>query len=91
MHSVVQQARKMKTVKIVSFDWLEDSLMAKSAKREGEYLMGARAKTAKETKEKKKAVRKENIDNDSKHIFTHVMKLALSSFSQSFRKELRRI
>lgn len=58
---LVQQARKLKTIKIVSFDWLEDSLMWMRPKNEREYLMAPRVKMAVETKAKKKAVRKDNI------------------------------
>ena len=61
----VQQARKLKSVKIVSFDWLEDSLLKKSAKREGEYLMNNRTKSTAQKKEKKKMVRKANVKKSS--------------------------
>ncbi len=57
----VQQARKLKDLKIVSFDWLEDSLMKGSPKQEGPYLMNRQVKVAAKVKAEKKAVRKENI------------------------------
>lgn len=61
----VQQARKLNTVKIVSFDWLEDSLMKQTAKSTGGYLMSPRTKAAAEIKAKKKVVRKKNIAKGS--------------------------
>jgi len=52
-------------VKIVSFDWLEDSLIAMRVKNEREYLMGIRVKAAAQTKEKKKMLRKGNVKKGS--------------------------
>ena len=63
---LVSKARKLRTVKIVSWDWLEDSLMKEHAMKEFEYLLAPLVKCAKEAKEKKKAVRKENIRKGSK-------------------------
>ncbi|KAL2056068.1 hypothetical protein ABVK25_003711 [Lepraria finkii] len=60
---MVHQASALKTIKIVSFDWLEDSLMSKtqSPKSEGAYLIGPRVKKEAATKARKKIVRKGNI------------------------------
>ena len=57
----VQQARKIKTCKIVSYDWLEDSLVKFTCKRAGPYLLSAQFKASEKTKAKKKEVRDTNI------------------------------
>ncbi|KAL2038152.1 hypothetical protein N7G274_009100 [Stereocaulon virgatum] len=59
----VEQARALKTIKIVSFEWLEDSLMPKTAtsRNEDEYLMGSRIEKESAIKTKKNLVRKANI------------------------------
>ncbi|KAL9633021.1 MAG: hypothetical protein Q9164_004947 [Protoblastenia rupestris] len=61
--ATVKQAIELKTVKIVSFDWLEDSLLSKPprVRNEREYLMTSIIRTTAETKERKKLVRKQNI------------------------------
>ncbi|KAM0805679.1 hypothetical protein BDR22DRAFT_968894 [Usnea florida] len=59
--TMVQKARQLRTVKIVSWDWLEDTLMKEHPMKESEYLLRPLVKVATESKEKKKAVRKENI------------------------------
>ncbi|KAF6231217.1 hypothetical protein HO173_010549 [Letharia columbiana] len=59
--AMVQKARQLRTVKIVSWDWLEDTLMKEHPMKESEYLMAPLVKCAADNKEKKKAVRKENI------------------------------
>lgn len=64
-YAIVHQARKLKTVKIVSFDWLEDSLMKGMAENEREYLMGPRTRLAVDNKAKKKATRRKNIAKGS--------------------------
>lgn len=63
---LVRKARKIRAIKIISWDWLEDTLMKGRPVQEFEYLMGPLVKCATETKEKKKAVRKENIKKGSK-------------------------
>lgn len=63
---LVQKARQFKTVKIVSFDWLEDTLLKERPVKESEYLMAPLVKCAKDIKEKKKAVRNDNIEKGSK-------------------------
>ena len=64
----VEQARALKTIKIVSFDWLEDSLMPKNAtsKSEEDYLLGPRIKKESAAKTKKNLVRKANIQEGCK-------------------------
>ncbi|KAL6715479.1 hypothetical protein ACLMJK_006440 [Lecanora helva] len=59
--TMVQQARRLRSVKIVSFDWLEDSLMSRMRRNEREYLMGPHAKLAALAKAKKKKTRRKNI------------------------------
>lgn len=66
----VKQARKIKKLKIVSFDWLEDSLMNQSPKREGKYLMKGRIKEAAKAKAKKSMTRKQNIKQGGKGLVT---------------------
>lgn len=38
----MQEAKRLKTVKIVTYDWLEDSLLSKTRRplREAKYLLG---------------------------------------------------
>ena len=57
----VQQARKIKTCKIVSYDWLEDSLIKFSCKQAGPYLLSAQFKASEKTKPKKKEIRDKNV------------------------------
>ena len=66
LHFPVKQARKIKKLKIVSFDWLEDSLMNHSPKREGGYLMKGRVKAAAKAKAKKTATRRQNMKQGGK-------------------------
>ncbi|MCJ1432784.1 hypothetical protein MMC27_002141 [Xylographa pallens] len=58
--AMVQQARKLKKCKIVTWDWLEDSLLAKRPLRTGEFLLKGQVKT----KAKVKATRKETRDDN---------------------------
>lgn len=55
MASTVRVARKSRHVKVVTFDWLEDSLQNHGHKREGPYLW----KKIVERKEVKKARRRQ--------------------------------
>lgn len=55
------QAREVKKLKIVSYDWLEDSLMKRSRKKEGEYLMRRKIKAIAKAKAEKKVVREKNL------------------------------
>ena len=65
---VVKKAQRIKTVKIVSWDWLEDSLlsMKSKAKHESEYIMSSRAKAQDVIKIKHRVVRKHNVKKGSK-------------------------
>ncbi|KAI9859912.1 MAG: hypothetical protein M1830_006247, partial [Pleopsidium flavum] len=58
---VVKQALKIKALKIVTFDWFEDSLMQHSPKREGEYLLKRVIKKAQKIKARKKTQAKRVI------------------------------
>ncbi|MCJ1389867.1 hypothetical protein MMC18_002724 [Xylographa bjoerkii] len=60
--AMVQQARKLKKCKIVSWDWLEDSLLAKRPLRVGDFLLKGQVKA----KVKAKATRKETRDDNIK-------------------------
>lgn len=63
---IVRKARRLGSVKIVSWDWLEDALTKEHPVEETEYLMTAPvAECAAKSKEEKKAVRKENIKTGS--------------------------
>lgn len=65
----VRAAKRIKGVKIVPIEWLEDSLLSKSMrpKREGPYLWARKLKTEKkQALEKRKASNKN--DNNKKHI-----------------------
>lgn len=59
---IVKQARQIKKLKIVSYDWLEDSLLAKSPKREDDYLW----KTVGKTRARKKTAKKTKRDHEIK-------------------------
>ncbi|KAL8745143.1 MAG: hypothetical protein Q9190_002701 [Brigantiaea leucoxantha] len=59
----VQQARKIKSIKIVTFDWLEDSLMASSPERATEYLLKRQVKLAAKHKIKQKKAKKEKLSD----------------------------
>jgi len=59
--SSVKRALKCKKLKIVTFDWFEDSLMQHSPKREGEYLLKRVVKKAQKGKAQKKTQAKRAI------------------------------
>ncbi len=63
---------KQKDVKIVSYDWLEDSLLAKSNKRETPYLWTTLSKAEATRKAQKKTVvakivKKEGMCSNHRH------------------------
>ncbi len=65
---------KQKDVKIVSYDWLEDSLLAKYNKRETPYLWTTLSKAEATKKAQKKAavakiVKKEGVCSNCRHPF----------------------
>jgi len=62
----VKQAKKIKSCKIVSYDWLEDSLMNFTSKRPGPYLLRSVIKERVKTKTKRKETREENIAKGGK-------------------------
>ena len=70
---LVKQAYFLKTVHIVSFDWLEDSLMRGRPRNERDYLMGPRVKAEAATKAKKKKARNDNIKKGSKFKIKHIL------------------
>jgi hypothetical protein len=59
---IVKQVSVLKDCKIVSWDWLEDSMHSKSPKRVGKYLM----KTIVKSRAKAKRTRKEERDAEIK-------------------------
>ena len=54
----------------VSWDWLEDSLMKERPMRERGYLLAPLISCAREDKERKKAIRRSNIQKGSKSLGT---------------------
>ncbi|KAI4164407.1 MAG: hypothetical protein LQ342_002054 [Letrouitia transgressa] len=58
---VMQAARKIKTLKIVTYDWLEDSLLARSPKGVANYLLKQHVKVEKKRKAKQKEKVKETV------------------------------
>ena len=50
----------------MTFDWLEDSLLKSTRRKEGPYLLNQFFKEKEKAKAKKKAVRKEKITNGCK-------------------------
>ena len=72
---LVKQAYFLKTIHIVSFDWLEDSLMKGRPRDERDYLMAPRVKVEATTKAKKKKARRENIKKGSKFNIKHIQLL----------------
>ncbi|MCJ1334830.1 hypothetical protein MMC09_000095 [Bachmanniomyces sp. S44760] len=61
-NKMVRDAQKVKTLKIVTFDWLEDSLQDRSPKRIYPYLMESCNKATSERKAKKHSNRRTNIE-----------------------------
>ena len=59
--AMVKEAKNIRGLHIVNWDWLEDSLLNGSRKHVGKYSMGRAIEKAAKTKAKKKAVRKRNI------------------------------
>ncbi|MCJ1386901.1 hypothetical protein MMC17_010029 [Xylographa soralifera] len=59
--SMVQQARKLKRCKIVSWDWLEDSLLAKRPLRTGDFLLKGQVKAKAKVKATRKEIRDDNV------------------------------
>ena len=63
---VVLQARRISSIAIVSYDWLEDSLMLRRPQPEASYLMKpGRAEAVKNRREKKQQ-RRQNIKKGCK-------------------------
>ncbi|MCJ1281427.1 hypothetical protein MMC26_000746, partial [Xylographa opegraphella] len=59
--SMVQQAQKLKKCKIVTWDWLEDSLLAKRPLRTGGFLLKSQLKAKAKVKATRKGARDDNI------------------------------
>jgi hypothetical protein len=56
----------MKSVKIVTYDWLEDSLQQRSHKREGQYLLTKVEKADKKLKAERKAKERKLLKKEGK-------------------------
>jgi hypothetical protein len=63
----VQNAHRIKSVKIVTYDWLEDSLHAKSSKREGPYLLKKIEKVKRKLKAERKAKERKALKKEGKY------------------------
>ena len=61
----MQQAKGIKKIEIVSFDWFEDSLMQKRPLREQDFRMDRRVREIAQRKQRKKAKREANIAEGS--------------------------
>ena len=89
---IVQQARKIKKCKIVSWDWLEDSLLAKRPRRAGEFLLKGRIKVKAKAKATKKESRDANIMTGGRCTscsYLHSMQADSCSWSRTLRERLR--
>ena len=85
---LVKQAFFLKTVHIVSFDWLEDSLMKGRPRDERDYLIAPRVKVEAATKAKKKKARRENIKKGSKFNIKCIHFLNVVCFTKSGEQSL---
>jgi len=100
LDTTVKEALKIKKLKIVTFDWFEDSLMQKSPKREGPYLLKRVAKKTQKQKAQKKSKVKRAVKEGCKllhpsqvyPITLHIKSITHFSdlpFSESVRKRLQ--
>ncbi|MCJ1367968.1 hypothetical protein MMC16_007106 [Acarospora aff. strigata] len=64
--NIVKEALKIKKLKIVTFDWFEDSLMQQSPKREGPYLLKRVGRKAQKEKARKKVQVKRAVKSASR-------------------------
>lgn len=62
----MKQARKIKTCKVVSYDWLEDCLMKFTLRRVKPYLLNFVTKGRAKAKVERKETRDENIKKGGK-------------------------
>ena len=68
-YRIVQHARKLKKCKIVTWDWLEDSLLAKRPLRTGDFFLKGQVKTKAKVKATRKEIRDDNIIKGGKRTF----------------------
>ncbi|KAF2432708.1 hypothetical protein EJ08DRAFT_695107 [Tothia fuscella] len=66
----VEKAKKIKGLKIVTYDWLEDSLNAKSHRREKEYLLTTVEKADKKLKQERKKKERSALKKDVREFNT---------------------
>lgn len=92
MITAVQKAILLKTVKIVSFDWLEDSLMSKSVrlKPDRDYLMSETIRVASIEKKGRKKLRQSNVKKSCK-CTKNIGEPQLISDSKGVREKLQGI
>ena len=91
---IVLQAKRIPSIKIVSYDWLEDSLMNHRPLLEDPYyLMKRRALHDAEKRAKKREIRKQNIKKGSKSLclYRDEAQHLIRCGSEALRKELPRI
>ena len=91
---IVLQAKHIPSIKIVSYDWLEDSLMNHRPLREDPYyLMKRRVLRDSEKRAKKKGIRKQNIKRGSKffYLYRYGAHKLIRGGSEAFREGLSRI
>jgi hypothetical protein len=62
----VQKARKINSIKIVTYDWLEDSLQMRSRRREGLYLLAKVEKSDKKLKAERKVKERRALKKEGK-------------------------
>ena len=74
---IVREAKRLRTIKIVSYDWLEDSLLSKNRrpKRETEYLLVniLKSENKKRGKERDKIRKKEKEKPRRKGTFASLL------------------
>jgi hypothetical protein len=68
---LVQQACRTKSIKIVTYDWLEDSIHTKRPKAEGRYLLVNVEKADKKLKAARKAKEKKVLKKEGTYLFFH--------------------
>ncbi|KAL8783499.1 MAG: hypothetical protein Q9195_009369 [Heterodermia aff. obscurata] len=90
MAPFVLQAKHIPSIKIVSYDWLEDSLMNHRPLREEPYLMKRRNLRDVEKRAKKRETRKQNIKkgSESSCLYRDETQHLIRAGSETLRKEL---
>ena len=88
----VKQALNYRKIKIVNYDWLEDSLLDRSPKRPKDYLLRREVKALAKAKAKRRRVRKENLKQGGIIVSSAEGVIEIDfDFSREIPKRLRRI